>query len=217
MKILTIADLSFFAFPNQLALPIDIEQQHFQMVMKQTLLGLPTEPLLKAHPKINNWVNEVRNLFPELFNLGPTELLVNTQFQAPLNTLFGTVYVQVSTNAIFQPRKSVLLVEWAIRHKNAGWYDKVKLWTASEYLSVKPEKLTLVILALSPTHPATLKEFKWSRKQHEETSNWLVRLLSEQPKASQEKRSLIQHKQHKTSLSSDVLSLKLEEVEEVEI
>lgn len=214
MKILTIADLSFLAFPDQLALPLDIEQQHFQMVMKQTLLGLPTEPLLKAHPKINNWVNEVRNLFPELFNFSPTELLVNTQFQAPLNTFSGTVYVQVSTNAIFQPRKSVILVEWAIRHKNAGWYDKVKLWTASEYLSVKPEKLTFVILALSPTHPATLKEFKWSRKQHEETSNWLVRLLSEQPKASQEKRSLIQHK---TSLSSDVLSLKLEEIEEVEI
>ena len=54
MQLITLTDLSFLANPTQLTVPIELKQEGFQLIMKQTLLKLPTEPLLLANPK---WIS----------------------------------------------------------------------------------------------------------------------------------------------------------------
>ncbi len=59
MQLITLTDLSFLANPTQLTVPIELKQKEFQLIMKQTFLKLPTEPLLLADPKVDKWIMEV--------------------------------------------------------------------------------------------------------------------------------------------------------------
>lgn len=212
MKILTIADLNSLRHKEQLAPSTDVVAQHFHMVMKQTLMGLPTESLLKAHPQINNWVLEVKRLLPKLFILDPTKLLLDAQFQAPLCLKTGTVYIQITTNAILRTKKPVILLDWAIRHKKLNWYDRVKLWTVSEYLPSECGNPKLIIIALHQNRPATLNQINWNQKQHEKIKNWLLSLL-EKPRINREPSRALERKEPQ---ASDIW-LNLEEIEEVKI
>ncbi|HAZ48765.1 MAG TPA: hypothetical protein DDW76_09590 [Cyanobacteria bacterium UBA11369] len=180
MQVISITDLNSVVNPTRLAVPIDTEQQHFQLAMKQTCMKLPTEPLLDAHPQIDRWIMEVGLLFPKVFEWEPPQFLVDTQFIAKLCTKKKDTCVQINTNAVFHRNGYVNLIEWAIRHPVLNWSDKVKLWVATEYLSLPPENLKLTILALHPTHPGKRYEISWDSQQHEETRNWLVSVVTKQ-------------------------------------
>ena len=180
MQSITVTDLSFLANPTQLAVPIELEQEEFQLIMKQTLLKLPTEPLLLANSKVDRWIMEVSLLFPEVFEWEPPKFLVDTQFSARLNK---DVCVQINANAAFLERQSVHLIEWAIRHPALNWSDRVKLWTAAESLSLPPENIKLTVLALHPAHPGTRREFSWDSRQHAQTRDWLASALAGQARS----------------------------------
>ncbi|WP_019488133.1 hypothetical protein [Kamptonema formosum] len=181
MQVITITDLNFLINPSQLAVPIDTEQQHFQLAMKQTCMKLPTEPLLDSHPQIDRWIMEIGLLFPEVFEWKPPQFLVDTQFITKLCTKNEkAVCLQINTNAAFLRNGYVNLIEWAIRHPALNWSDKLKLWIATEYLSLPPEKLKLTILALHPTYPGKRHEISWDSQQHQETKDWLISVLTEQ-------------------------------------
>jgi hypothetical protein len=53
MQLITLNDLSFLANPTQLTVPLELKQEKFQLIVKQTLLNVPTEPLLLANPKVD--------------------------------------------------------------------------------------------------------------------------------------------------------------------
>lgn len=175
MQLITLTDLSFLANPTQLTVPIELKQEEFQLIMKQTFLKLPTEPLLLANPKVDKWIMEVSLLFPEVFEWEPPTFLVDTQFSTKLNK---DVCVQINANAAFLERQSVHLIEWAIRHPALNWSDRVKLWTAAESLSLSPENIKLTVLALHPTHPGTRRELSWDSRQHTQTRDWLASALA---------------------------------------
>jgi len=177
MQLITLTDLSFLANPTQLTVPIELKQKGFQLIMKQTLLKLPTEPLLLANPKVDKWIMEVSLLFPEVFEWEPPTFLVDTQFSAKLNK---DVCVQINANAAFLERQSVHLIEWAIRHPALNWSDRVKLWTAAESLSLSPENIKLTVLALHPAHPGTRHEISWDSRQHAQAKDWLASALARQ-------------------------------------
>lgn len=177
MQLITLADLSFLANPTQLAVPIELKQEEFQLTMKQTFLKLPTEPLLLAKPQVDRWIMEVSLLFPEVFEWEPPKFLVDTQFSARLNK---DVCVQINANAAFLERQSVHLIEWAIRNPALNWSDRVKLWTAAESLSLSPENIKLTVLALHPAHPGTRHEISWGSRQHAQAKDWLASALAGQ-------------------------------------
>ncbi len=79
---------------------------------------------------------------------------------------------------------------------------------------VPPEKLQLTILALHPKQAAKKHEIHWNQQRHEKTQQWLVSVLTEQP--TRQKRELSTVLVSPT-VSSQVLALPLEEIEEVEI
>lgn len=177
MQFISITDLNSLVNSTRLVVPIDTEQHHFQLAIKQTCMKLPTEPLLVAHPQIDRWIMEVSFLFPEVFEWEPPQFLVDTQFIAKLCTKKKDTCVQINTNAAFFRNGYVNLIEWTIRHPALNWSDRVKLWVATEYLSLPPENLKLTILALHPTHPGKRHEISWDTQQHEETRDWLMSVL----------------------------------------
>jgi hypothetical protein len=79
---------------------------------------------------------------------------------------------------------------------------------------VTPEQLQLTILALHPKQVAKKHEIYWNQQQHEETQQWLVSVLTEQPICQERELSTIFGS---PTLYSQVLALPLEEIEEVEI
>ncbi|MFB2935584.1 hypothetical protein ACE1B6_09910 [Aerosakkonemataceae cyanobacterium BLCC-F154] len=180
MQVISITDLTSLVNPTRLAVPIDTEQQYFQLAMKQTCMKLPTEPLLVAHPQIDRWMMEIGVLFPEVFEWEPPQFLVDTQFIAKLCTNEKDVWVQINTNAAFLKNRYVNIIEWTIRLPALNWSDKVKMWITAESLSLPPENLKLTILALHPTHPGKRYEISWDSQQHEETRDWLVSVLAGQ-------------------------------------
>ncbi|MEG4942388.1 hypothetical protein [Microcoleus sp. F4-D5] len=208
MQLITLTDLSFLAHPTQLAVPIELEQEEFQLIMKQTFLKLPTEPLLLANPKVDRWIMEVSLLFPEVFEWEPPKFLVDTQFSAKLNK---DVCVQINANAAFLEHQSVHLIEWAIRHPALNWCDRVKLWTAAESLSLPPENIKLTVLALHPTHPGTRHLISWDSRQHAEAKNWLASLLARQA------RSPVAARRTSPPALASLTDFDIEEIPELEI
>ncbi|MBD2771297.1 hypothetical protein [Iningainema tapete] len=212
MRQLTISDIGILLNSKTLASPANYDQKNLQLVIKQIFLELPVKPLLEAHPQINQWVEQVRAQVPEIFTLKKDKLLIDAHFSAALQLNEDNAVIEINTNVAFE-KKSVKLIEWAIRQPRLNWYDKVKLWVTSEYLMIPPEQLQLTILALHSKQAAKKHEIYWNQKQHEETQQWLVSVLTEQPFRQKRKRSTVLV----SPISSQTLTLPLEEIEEVEI
>ena len=150
---------------------------NFHLLMKQLFLQLPVEPLLNAHPQIAQWVAQVQELAPEIFQ-SRKKLLVDNSVIAPLTVNNDNYFVQVTTNIAFKqgiPR----LYEWAVRHPQFSWQDRVKLWTTTIQYSVIPNQMQLVILALDPVKPAQRLNIRWNKKYHRQTEKWLIKLLNQ--------------------------------------
>ncbi|WP_292805479.1 hypothetical protein [Nostoc sp. NMS7] len=116
--------------PNRSAFD-PIVADNFSLVMRQLFLGLTVEPLLNAYPQIAQWVDQIQELAPEIFQ-SRKKLLVDNPVIAPLAINDDKHFIQVLTNIAFKqgiPR----LYEWAIRHPYLSWQDRVKLWTTARH------------------------------------------------------------------------------------
>ncbi|MBR8834438.1 MAG: hypothetical protein DSM106950_10490 [Stigonema ocellatum SAG 48.90 = DSM 106950] len=213
MRQLTISDLGVLLNSKTLASSTNYDQKNLQLVIKQIFLGLPVKPLLDAHPQINQWVDQLQSLVPEIFTLKKDKLLIDAHFSAPLPLDGDNVAIEISTNVAFE-KKSVRLIEWAIRQPRLMRYDKVKLWVTSEYLMVPPEQLHLTILALHPKQAAKKHEIHWNQQRHEKTQQWLVSVLTEQPTPQEGEPSTVLVS---PTVPSETVTPPLEEIEEVEI
>ncbi|MEA5620224.1 hypothetical protein VB711_20585 [Cronbergia sp. UHCC 0137] len=162
--------------PNHSAVD-SIIADNFHLLMKQLFLQLPVEPLLNAHPQIAQWVAQVQELAPELFQ-SRKKLLVDNPVIAPLMINNDNYFIQVITNIAFKqgiPR----LYEWAVRHPQFSWQDRVKLWTTTVQYSVIPNQMQLVILALDHVKPPQRLNIRWHKKYHRQTERWLIKLLNQ--------------------------------------
>jgi hypothetical protein len=163
-------------YPNHSAFDYIIAD-NFHLLMKQLFLQLPVEPLLNAHPQIAQWVAQVQELAPEIFQ-SRKKLLVDNAVIAPLTVNNDNYFVQVTTNIAFKqgiPR----IYEWAVRHPQLSWQDRVKLWTTTIQYSVIPNQMQPVILALDPVKPPQRLNIRWNKKYHRQTEKWLIKLLNQ--------------------------------------
>lgn len=150
---------------------------NFQLLMKQLFLGLPVQPLLDTHPMMAQWVAEVKELVPELFE-GRKKLWIDAPMIAPLTTDDTSIFIQAHVNYGFR-RGIPKLYEWAIRPAKVTWQDAVKLWLMAVHYAISPEKLCLIILALHPSLPAQKLRLQWDQMQQDQTQQWLIQLLTQ--------------------------------------
>lgn len=191
MYLLTLSNLNQTVQPNQLQKPSLVPnylQQHLQLLVKQILMGLPVEPILNSNPQLQQWVNELKELAPTLF-LPQRKLFIDIPIQAKLHlrkqgetvkhSSPSFKVIQVPANVGFVKGRPKLF-EWAIRHPVMTWEDRVKLWVATQFFKIEPEKLQLIVLALHPNQPAQKVKFVWDTKQHRQTRNWLQTKIQSQ-------------------------------------
>ena len=153
---------------------------NFQLLMKQLFLELPVQPLLDTHPLMAQWVAEVQELVPELFE-GRKKLWIDVPMIAPLTTGDTPIFIQVQVN--YGLRQGIpRLYEWAIRPAKITWQDAVKLWLMVIHHAIPPEKLSLIILALHPSLPAQKLRLQWDQTQQDQTQQWLIQLLNQPTK-----------------------------------
>jgi hypothetical protein len=192
MYLLTLSDLNQTIHTSPLQEPPLVPsylQERWQLLVKQILMGLPVEPILKSHPQFQQWVFQLKELSPSQF-LPQRKLLVDISLQTKLDRTKRGMTEENSSPfppfKVIQCRTNVGLVkgtpklfEWAIRHPVLTWQDRVKLWVAAEFFEIEPHKLQLIVLALHPTQPAEKVLFAWDSKQHRPTQNWLLLPLNE--------------------------------------
>jgi hypothetical protein len=155
---------------------------NFQLLMKQLFLGLPVQPLLDTHPMIAQWVAEVQELVPELFE-GRKKLWIDAPMIAPLTMGDTSIFIQAHVN--YGLRRGIpRLYEWAVRPAKITWQDAVKLWLMTIHYAIPPEKLFLIVLALHPSRAAQKVRLQWDQTQQNQTQQWLIQLLT-QPTALQ--------------------------------
>lgn len=153
---------------------------NFQLLMRQLFLKLPVQPLLDAHPLMAQWVAEVQELVPELFERRK-KLWIDAPMIAPLTTEGTSIFIQVQVN--YGLRRGIpRLYEWAIRSAKPTWQDAVKLWAMSVHYAIPPEKLSLIGLALHPVLPAQKLRLQWDQTQQDQTQQWLMQLLTQPTK-----------------------------------
>ena len=152
------------------------QQQQFQLLMKQALFKLPVEPILAAHPQMAEWLNEVRSLLPSLFRIPADKLHLDATFSHAIAVNGITQCIQVHSNAVYKKQK-IILIDWAIRKPEPAWGDKVKLWVASEYLSVEPSSLSLIVLAVHAQRPANKLIINWTLEDHKKTRRQVIKAL----------------------------------------
>lgn len=150
---------------------------NFQLLMKQLFLGLPVQSLLDAHPLMAQWLPEVQELAPELFQVRK-KLWIDVPIIAPLDTGAALTFIQVQ--ASYGLRHGIpRLYEWAVRPAKMTWQDAVKLWGVTRQYAIPPEKLSLIVLALHPSRSAQKFRLQWDQKQQEQTQQWLIQLLTQ--------------------------------------
>jgi hypothetical protein len=152
---------------------------NFQLVMKQLFLGLPVQPLLDAHPQMAAWVEEIKDLAPELFQL-KKKLAIDRPVIAPLVLGDDPIFIQVHVNLGFR-RGVPRLYEWAVRQPELTWQDRIKLWATTIHYAFPPESVQLVVLALNATKPAQKRKLRWNSILHQQTERSLIQLLTQPP------------------------------------
>jgi len=172
--------------------------------------------MIASCPQIFTWVQQIRALLPKLFLLPPSKLEIDSLYSQKLDVGATSVCIQITTNTVYKLRRPVL-IEWGIRQTKINWHvriacaqrNRVKLWTACEYLSIPPESISLIVLAVQPNNPAHKLVIKWNQKQHQETPQWLINILDKEPTGDRSNHS-------GTRLLSEYI-LALDDIEEVAI
>ncbi|MCU0542660.1 MAG: hypothetical protein MUE44_10760 [Oscillatoriaceae cyanobacterium Prado104] len=231
MYLLTLSDLDRTVRASQLQEPALVpafKQERLQLLVKQILMGLPVEQILKNHPQFEQWVFQLKELSPTLF-LPQRKLFVDIPLQAKLDLIkqretaensspshsFKAIQVRANVGAVKGKPK---LFEWAIRHPVMTWQDRVKLWVAAEFFEIEPHKLQLIVLALHPTQRAQKVQFTWDSDRHRQIQNWLLKTikLEFQQTVSKPNRYLIAQPQQ-VATAIDFANINLDEINEVSI
>lgn len=188
MHLLTLSDLKPIGINKSSSLVSTYIQQQFQLTLKQTLMGLPVQPILDNYPPLKQWICSLKELLPSLF-VPHKKLLVDFPLTAQIeynlsrkNSTYSPGWnqvIEVRTN-VGIVRERPRLFEWGIRHPKLSYSDRVKLWVATEYFQVNPNQMRLTVLALHPTEAAQKVVFSWDSKQHKRTHNWLIKRINEQ-------------------------------------
>ncbi len=156
MAIITLKELvllhqeRFSTLGNYQNSELSIQQQQFQLLVRQKRMGLNIEPLL--NPQLSNWLKQLESFVPGIFEPGK-KIYLNTRWKAQLKLDTTNYWLEVPINAGVV-KNQVRLYEWKIGSVELNWRDRaslalrgprsgslrdrVKLWVACRYLILNP-------------------------------------------------------------------------------
>ena len=151
-------------------------QEQLQLLVQQKRLELPIQPLLDANPLLATWIEQLEQLFPNLFN-PKKKLAIGLPITSRLKvTDNNCCLVETPINVGISKGKPKLF-DWSARYPTINWQDQVKLWAATQYFQINPEQLTMIVFALHPTEPPQKLHLTWDTNLNRQTTEWLIELL----------------------------------------
>ena len=151
-----------------------IQQQQFQLLVRQKRMGLNIEPLL--NPQLALWLKQLESFIPGIFE-PRKKIYLGSRWKAQLKINEDNYWLEVPINTGVVKNK-VRLYEWRIGSAELNWRDRVKLWVACRYLQDQPEDLTLVICAFSLEDNGHVKKICWDNKDYGAVEQELKFLLT---------------------------------------
>ncbi|AFZ38026.1 hypothetical protein Sta7437_4567 (plasmid) [Stanieria cyanosphaera PCC 7437] len=154
-----------------------IQQQQFQLLVRQKRMGLNIKPLL--NPQLALWLEQLESFIPGIFE-SRKKIYLDSRWKAQLKIDEANYWLEVPINAGVVKTK-VRLYEWRIGSAKLNWSDRVKLWVACRYLHLQyqPEDLWMVICAFSSQHNSYIQKLCWNQKDDRTIERELISLLSE--------------------------------------
>ena len=186
MAIITLKELvllnqeRFSSLGNYPTSELSIQQQQFQLLVRQKRMGLNIEPLLD--PQLASWLKQLESFVPGIFEPGK-KIYLNTRWKAQIQLDPANYWLEVPINAGVV-KNQVRLYEWRIGSIELNWRERVKLWVACRYLNYQPENLMLVICAFSPNHHGQINKIRWDKENDCATEKELKSVLNQEDKIS---------------------------------
>jgi hypothetical protein len=162
------------SFSNFQSSKLSIQQQQFQLLVRQKRMGLNIEPFL--NPQLALWLEQLSSFIPGIFE-PRKKIYLDSKWKAQLQVDEVNYWLEIPINAGVVKNK-VRLYEWRIGSAELNWYDRVKLWVACRYLQARPENLIMVICAFSSEHNDLVKMIRWDKKDYSAIEQELKSLLT---------------------------------------
>lgn len=152
-------------------------QNQLQLLIQQKRLGLPIEPFLDNNYNYKNWIEELEDLFPSLFN-PKKKVYLDVPLQAKLK-LNDFENITIETNLHLGIAKNQLyLFDWLIRKPVITWEERVKLWIAKNYFQTNYQKIKMIVFIFSKNKAVHQMSVKWNRKNSLNIEQLIVRILT---------------------------------------
>ncbi|MEM9540751.1 MAG: hypothetical protein AAGA60_14755 [Cyanobacteria bacterium P01_E01_bin.42] len=151
-------------------------QRQLQFIIRQKRLGLPIQSLLKNHPLLDRWIQQLEECFPPLF-CPKKKLFLNLPLMSRLYfTSNHYELIEIKANIGFVNNK-IRVFEWSVRQPKVNWQDKVKLWVVANYFKIDPNRLKMTIFALHPDRRVQRIITRSNRRSHYKVERLLKDLL----------------------------------------
>jgi RecB family exonuclease len=154
----------------------------FHLLMQQRELGLPIEPILARSPKLKGWMDAILATAPELFELKP-DVWRESEHVRTLeidNYLFTTIYDLV----ILSPNRAEI-IDWKTYPKpkykkdlTHEWQTRLYLYLLAETSDYLPKQIAFTYWFLEPSPQPKSVQICYTLKQHRQTHQDLLTLLS---------------------------------------
>lgn len=190
LKILEICPRQFeYTFCDRLTMPIAPDRQSktqlgsdFHLLMHQRELGLPIEPILARSPQLNNWMDAMLQVAPELF-IADTPAWRQSEHVRTLEIddyLFTAIYDLL----ILDPDKAQI-IDWKTyplpkykKDLDREWQTRLYLYILAETSNYIPKQMTFTYWFIQ-SHPIPKSvKIDYTLKQHRQTKLDLDELLA---------------------------------------
>jgi hypothetical protein len=158
--------------------------QNLNLLVKQKRLGLNIEPLLKNNPDAAEYLLQLEQAIPHLFN-SRKKVYLNQSITAKLPLNHQDYYwIETKVNLAFTPTK-YLLITWSFNKFQLGFKHRANLWAICKFLKINPTKLNLIHYFLTSDWQSHCVEsnrdairtiYRWDSKQQKETQKLLKQI-----------------------------------------
>jgi hypothetical protein len=151
-------------------------QQRLDLLIQQKRLDLPLENILANHPIYARWLKEIEQSIPGIFQSNK-QLYLNLNIKAKLEVeRQSNFWIEVPIN-LAKIKDKYKLLEWKVEQKHINWQTYVKLWAATNYLNLAPEKLAVIICNFSRKKKLEKLVIKWNERQYLLTQQFLQNII----------------------------------------
>jgi hypothetical protein len=155
---------------------------HFHLLMKQLLMGLPVEPLLNAYPQMHRWISSLQLAAPEIFSDEP-DTFKECDHQCTLiceGHLLSVVY-----NLLIADNNQAQIIEWTtatlpnspLQLEN-DWKTRLYLYVLAETSDYLPEEISFTYWFVQFDREPVSFRFEYDESLHRMTHSCLTALLN---------------------------------------